>query len=206
MLLLGAESFTCAAVHQPHGGDSVRRQPGGRHLERPADAHAAARETEEGRHSARGAARIQAAVGAILLAQTGVGTSYAALPLPALILLGVGLGLSVVVATSICQQGVDPRDAGTAGAMNSVSQQIGSAIGVAVISTFVATATTSYLTSHPVGGAAEATVHGFGVGYSWAAGVYVVAAVICGLLIRPKTYAHHHTAVELGDEAISMIG
>ena len=146
------------------------------------------------------------AVGAILLAQAGVGTSYAALPLPALILLGVGLGLSVVVATSIGQQGVDQKDAGTAGAMNSVSQQIGSAIGVAVISTFVATATTTYLTSHPAGGAAEATVHGFSVGYWWAAGVYVVAAVICGLLIRPKTYAHHHTGAELGDEAIVMIG
>jgi len=59
--------------------------------------------------------------------------------------------------------------------------------------------------SHPVGGAAEATVHRFGVGYWWAAGVYVVAAVICGLLIRPKTYAHH-TGAELGDEAIVMIG
>ncbi len=89
--------------------------------------------------------------------------------------------------------------------MNSVSQQIGSAIGVAVISTFVATATTSYLTSHPAG-AAEATVHGFSVGYWWAAGVDVVAAVVCGRLIRPKTYAHHHTDAELGDEAILMIG
>jgi hypothetical protein len=98
------------------------------------------------------------------------------------------------------------RAASTSATAHSVSQQIGSAIGVAVISTFVATATTSYLTSHPVGGAAEATVHGFGVGYWWAAGVYVVAAVIRGLLIRPKTYAHHHTGAELGDEAILLIG
>jgi hypothetical protein len=30
--------------------------------------------------------------------------------------------------------------------------------------------------------------------------------VPCGLLIRPKTYAHHHTGAELGDEAILMIG
>jgi hypothetical protein len=36
--------------------------------------------------------------------------------------------------------------------------------------------------------------------------VYVVAAVICGLLIRPQTYAHHHTGAELGDEAILMNG
>ncbi|MBK3562259.1 hypothetical protein [Streptomyces sp. MBT62] len=50
---------------------------------------------------------------------------------------------------------------------HNVSQQIGSAIGVAVISTFVATATTHYLTSHPAipGSAAEATVHGFSLGY-----------------------------------------
>ena len=147
------------------------------------------------------------AVGAVLLARTGVDTDYAALPLPALILIGAGMGLSVVVAIDVGQQGVDPKDAGTAGAMNNVSQQIGSAIGVAVISTFVATATTHYLTSHPniPGSAAEATVHGFSVGYWWAAGVYLAAAVICGLLIRPGTYAHHQ-AVELGDEAILMIG
>ncbi|MEU9882580.1 hypothetical protein [Streptomyces phaeochromogenes] len=39
------------------------------------------------------------------------------------------------------QQGVDPRDASTAGALNSVSQQLGSALGTAVISTFIAIAT-----------------------------------------------------------------
>ncbi|MEV2228469.1 hypothetical protein AB0H69_07800 [Streptomyces phaeochromogenes] len=39
------------------------------------------------------------------------------------------------------QQGVDPRDASTAGALNNVSQQLGSALGTAVISTFIAIAT-----------------------------------------------------------------
>ena len=147
------------------------------------------------------------AIGAILLSQADVNTNYAALVLPALILIGAGLGLSAVVAIGIGQQGVDPKDAGTAGAMNNVSQQVGSAIGLAVISTFVATATTHYLTSHAAspGIAAEATVHGFSVGYWWAVGVYVVAAVSCGLLIRPKTYAHQ-TGAELEDEATLMVG
>jgi hypothetical protein len=36
------------------------------------------------------------------------------------------------------QQGVEPRDAGTAGALSNVSQQLGPALGVALISTFVA--------------------------------------------------------------------
>jgi len=59
-----------------------------------------------------------------------------------------GIRSAAVVAVAVGQQGVDPRDAGTAGALNNVSQQLGSALGVALISTFVATATSHYLTRH----------------------------------------------------------
>ena len=98
-----------------------------------------------------------------------------------------------VVSIAVGQQGVDPRDAGTAGAMNNVSQQLGSAIGVALISTFVATATSSYLLSHAAGATAavQATVHGFTAGYWWAAGIYAGGALVCGTLIRPGTRMHH---------------
>jgi hypothetical protein len=81
-------------------------------------------------------------------------------------------------------QGVEPRDAGTAGALNNVSQQLGSALGVALISTFVATATNHYLTHHGSTAVVGATVHGFTVGYWWAAGVFWAGAVICSALIR----------------------
>jgi hypothetical protein len=57
-------------------------------------------------------------------------------------------------------QGVEPRDAGTAGALNNVSQQLGSVLGVALISTFVATATNHYLTQHGSTAVVGATVHG----------------------------------------------
>ena len=56
------------------------------------------------------------------------------------------------------QQGVEPRDAGTAGALNNVSQQLGPALGVALISTFVATATNHYLTHHGSTAVVGATV------------------------------------------------
>ncbi|MGO9500165.1 MAG: hypothetical protein ACLPUO_00940 [Streptosporangiaceae bacterium] len=82
------------------------------------------------------------------------------------------------------QQGVEPRDAGTAGALNNVSQQLGPALGVALISTFVATATNHYLTHHGSTAVVGATVHGFTVGYWWAAGVFWAGAVICSALIR----------------------
>jgi hypothetical protein len=89
------------------------------------------------------------------------------------------------------QQGVEPRDAGTAGALNNVSQQLGSALGVALISTFVATATNYYLTHHGSTAVVGATVHGFTVGYWWAAGVFWAGSVICSALIRGGTRLHH---------------
>jgi hypothetical protein len=42
----------------------------------------------------------------------------------------------------------NPTDAGTAGGMNNVSQQIGAALGVALISTIAASATSRYLVHH----------------------------------------------------------
>jgi hypothetical protein len=37
----------------------------------------------------------------------------------------------------------------------------------------------------------SATVHGFTVGYWWAAGAFWAGAVICGALIRGDTRLHH---------------
>ncbi len=99
--------------------------------------------------------------------------------LPGLILVGAGIGSAIVSAVAIGQQGVDPRDAGTAGAVNNVAQQIGSALGIAVISTFVATATNHYLADHGSTAVVAATVHGFTVGFWWAAGAFWAGAVIC---------------------------
>jgi EmrB/QacA subfamily drug resistance transporter len=149
-----------------------------------------------------------AAAGVALLTKAGVDTSYASRVLPALILLGLGNGAAAVVSIGIGQQGVDPKDAGTAGAMNNVSQQLGSAVGVPLISTFVATATAHYLLHHGSGSASQvhATVHGFAVGYWWGAGVYLGAAIVCGALIRPRTNLHHAAADEpLIEEQITVL-
>jgi hypothetical protein len=102
------------------------------------------------------------------------------------------------------QQGVEPRDAGTAGALDNVSQQLGPALGVALISTFVATATNHYLTHHGSTAVVGATVHGFTVGYWWAAGVCWARAVICSALIRGGTRLHHEAGQpEPLDEIVS---
>src|ERR1700742_2161336 len=123
----------------------------------------------------------------------GPTSTYAAWLLPSMILMGIGTGSAGVVAIAIGQQGVEPRDAGTAGAVNNVAQQVGSAIGVALLSTLAATATGHYLAHHPAGTrtAVDATVHGFTVGYWWAAGLFFAAAILAGALIRPGSRMHH---------------
>jgi len=147
---------------------------------------------------------IASGAGAALLAQADAGSPYAAWVLPGLVLVGTGIGSAAVVAVAVGQMGVEPRDAGTAGALNNVSQQLGSALGVALISTFVATATNHYLTHHGSTAVVGATVHGFTVGYWWAAGIFWAAAVLCSALIRGGTRLHHEAGQpEPLDEIVS---
>ena len=129
--------------------------------------------------------------GAALLAQTDAHSPYAAWVLPGLILAGVGIGSAIVSAVAVGQMGVDMRDAGTAGAVNNVFQQLGPALGIAVVSTVVATATGNYLAAHGSTAAVDATVHGYSVGFWWAAGAFWAGAVISAVLIRKGTRLHH---------------
>jgi EmrB/QacA subfamily drug resistance transporter len=142
--------------------------------------------------------------GAALLTQADASSPYAAWVLPGLILVGTGIGSAIVSAVAIGQQGVDARDAGAAGAVNNVSQQLGPALGIAVISTFVATATSHYLTHHGSTAVVDATMHGFSVGFWWAAGAFWAGAVISGALIRGGTRFHHEAGQpEPLDEIVS---
>jgi EmrB/QacA subfamily drug resistance transporter len=131
--------------------------------------------------------------GAALLTQADASSPYPAWVLPALILAGAGIGSAIVSAVALAQMGVEPRDAGAAGALNNVSQQLGAALGIAVISTFVATANSNYLADHGRAAVVDATVHGFTVGYWWAAGAFWAGAVLASALIRGGTRFHQES-------------
>ena len=129
------------------------------------------------------------AVGAALLTRAGVDADYAAWILPGLALIGAGIGTALVVANAMGSVADNPTDAGTAGGMNNVSQQIGAALGVALISTIAASATSRYLVHHATTTtvSAHAAVHGYAVGYWWAAGLFLAGALICSAIVRPHT-------------------
>ncbi|MEU5363363.1 MFS transporter [Streptomyces sp. NPDC005925] len=133
-----------------------------------------------------------AALGMALLTRLEIGSSYAALLLPAMLLLGLGMGTAFMPAMSMATQGVEPRDAGVASAMVNTSQQVGGAIGTALLNTIAASATTSYITGH-IGSAAsrsqrqlvqlEGMVEGYTSAIGFAVGILVAAAAIALTLV-----------------------
>jgi EmrB/QacA subfamily drug resistance transporter len=127
-----------------------------------------------------------AAAGMIVLAQLGVDSTYAGHVLPGLLLVGMGLGLVMAPAINTATLGIEAADAGVASATVNTMQQIGGSVGTALLSTLAASATTSYLTGRQPSASvvADATVHGYTVGFYWAAAIFAVGAVVCGLLLR----------------------
>jgi EmrB/QacA subfamily drug resistance transporter len=137
------------------------------------------------------------AVGAALFTTLTPSASYLTHVLPSEILLGLGLGLAIVPCVSTATQNADPKDVGVTSAMTNTSQQIGASIGTALLNTIAAAATTAYLASHVRSGdeLAEATVHGYATASGWAAGIFVLAAVVAGIVInvhpgQPATGTH----------------
>jgi EmrB/QacA subfamily drug resistance transporter len=136
------------------------------------------------------------AVGVALLTRLTPTSSYVTHVLPTELLMGLGLGIALVPCISTATQNADPNDVGVTSAMTNTSQQIGASIGTALLNTIAATATTGYLVSHRQAAdvVARATVHGFATASGWAAGCFVLAALVGGILIdvhpaRPKQQA-----------------
>lgn len=134
---------------------------------------------------------LTAAVGMLLLTQLEIGSSYPALILPAQLLLGLGMGTAFMPAMSLATHGVEPRDSGVASAMVNTSQQVGGAIGTALLNTIAASAATAYATSHAALAATDpkllklqAMVHGFTGAIWWAVGILVVASAIAVTFIN----------------------
>lgn len=98
------------------------------------------------------------------------------------ILIGVGLGGAVVATTQLAVDGVEGAEAGLAGGLVNTSQQIGGAIGLAVLGT-VAGLRTAALSAEGAS-SAEALTGGFSWLFLGAAGLAVVGAGIVAVWRR----------------------
>lgn len=128
------------------------------------------------------------AVGMLLLTRLTPDASYATTVLPALVVLGLGVGTLVAPITSTATLGAGAQDAGVAAAFVNTSQQLGGSIGTALLNTIAAGSAATYVATHEPGPlvAAEATVHGNAVASAWAAGIIAVFAVVIAILIPAR--------------------
>ncbi|MEU0541953.1 MFS transporter [Nocardia sp. NPDC005978] len=129
-----------------------------------------------------------AAAGMGLLTQISLDSSYVANILPALVLMGLGLGGAMSTAFQGATSGVHHEDAGVASAMVNTSQQVGGSIGTALLSTIAASAATDYLGSHQPSAlaAAQAQIESYTTSFWWATAIFVAGAVLTGILM-PNT-------------------
>ncbi len=135
---------------------------------------------------------ILGAGGLVLLAEElGLRTSYPGQILPALLLVGAGLGVVFGCALNTATYGTGAADAGVAAALVNTNQQVGGSIGTALLNTLAASALTSYVLAHGRGPLvlAQAAVHSYIVGFWVSAAILAGSAVVCALVLPSGTLA-----------------
>ncbi|SNQ50076.1 Drug resistance transporter, EmrB/QacA subfamily [Frankia canadensis] len=123
-------------------------------------------------------------VGILLFVRISPHGSYASEVLPALIVFGAGLGLSFVSLTAAGIAGIPEEDTGVASALVNAAQQVGSALGLAVLIA-VSNARFDALNPSPRDPAAIASATTSGWSWAFVVGGIVIAlgAVVCAATI-----------------------
>ncbi|MEU2084356.1 MFS transporter [Streptomyces albus] len=119
---------------------------------------------------------------------------------PALVLTGLGLGCVMPPTAGLATSGVRPHDIGVASAVYHSSQQLGAALGVALLNTVAAGAAASY---RPPGHGAlpdAATVHGYTTALTVAFGILVAAVCLAAPLLMTRT--PRPTGAEAGERRV----
>jgi EmrB/QacA subfamily drug resistance transporter len=127
-----------------------------------------------------------AVAGMLWLTQIGETSSYVAEVLPSLIAISIGLAAVFVPASSTALVGVEEHDAGIASAVLNTAQQVGGSLGLALLSTFYASAISGYLADNPGSSPNAAFVHGYHVAFIWGSVILAIALVIAAVAISAK--------------------
>ncbi|MEU5367075.1 MFS transporter [Streptomyces sp. NPDC005925] len=129
------------------------------------------------------------AIGMGLLTRIEAGSGYATHLLAPLILVGLGMGLIYGAALTAGTFGVAPQEAGIASAVISTGQQLGGAVGAALLNTIAATAATDWLADNAQGKpTAEqvglASIEGDVTVFWWCTAIFAIGAVVAAVLLR----------------------
>jgi len=129
-----------------------------------------------------------ATAGMVWLTGLPVHGSYVSDLLVGLFPMSIGMGLTFVPVTLLATAGVAAEDSGLASGLLNTSQQVGGALGLAILSTLSADRTTSLLADGATRPAA--LLGGWHVGFTGAAVVLALAALTLVLALRRRHLAH----------------
>ena len=118
--------------------------------------------------------------GLVLFRRAGLHADYVRDLLPAMLLLGTGAGLAFPALTSLAMSGATPSESGLASGLFQTTQQVGAALGLAVLATLATTRTGDLRAG---GASADAALTG---GYHLAFGIsalLVVAALVLAVVL-----------------------
>jgi EmrB/QacA subfamily drug resistance transporter len=130
---------------------------------------------------------ILVAAGLIVFRRAPVNAAYVTDLLPVMVLLGVGAGLVFPTLMTLAMSGATPEDSGLASGLVNTTQQVGGALGLAVLATLSTTRTTSLL-AHGASNAAALT-NGYHLAFTIAAALLLAAIAIGVVALRPDAPA-----------------
>ncbi|MEU4565068.1 MFS transporter [Micromonospora sp. NPDC023956] len=125
------------------------------------------------------------ALGLLLLARIPADGHYLVDVLPAVLLMGVGSGLATPPVLQLALAGATTRDSGVRSGLVNTTQQIGSAIGLAVLAPVAATATADALRAGA--STADALTGGYRTAFAVGLAMTVAALLLALVLLRSET-------------------
>jgi MFS family permease len=140
------------------------------------------------------AGMVSLTAGVAYFTQVSVGGSYLADLLPGFLLISVGLGFSFVPISIAALAGVQPTEAGLASGLINTSQQIGGALGVAVLSTIATTTTDDAVAAGDA--VPVALTDGFQAAFLVGAAIAFVGVLVSIFVVRGEDLAEHEPEVE----------
>jgi EmrB/QacA subfamily drug resistance transporter len=137
------------------------------------------------------------AAGLLWFTQVDAGGSYLSDLLGPMLLAAVGLGLAFVSMTVAAVSGVEAHEAGLASGLINTSQQIGGALGLAILATVANSRTDDALASgSPV---PSALTEGFQAAFAVGAGFAIAGAVLAMILVSGRASREHAEAARRGE-------
>ena len=129
------------------------------------------------------------ALGMLWLSRLGVHSSYLSGLLPGFVIMPIGIGITMMPVIAAATSGVPAHESGLASGLITTSQQMGGALGLAILSGVAASATASAMHLGP----AMAVVHGYHMAFLADVVFMVIAATVAITIIRQKQAPAHTT-------------